>query len=68
MSHRTARRLFETVLRPFRRPRRNADSPHMNGPTVHHTGYRPPRPELPARVPGIGIGSCGMPAGVEVSR
>lgn len=27
-----------------------------------------PQPPLPARVPGIGLGSCGMPPAVEVTR
>ncbi|WP_143079220.1 hypothetical protein [Streptomyces monashensis] len=43
-------------------------------PTGHGTGLRPPRPQrppqppLPARVPGIGMGSCGMPPAGEVAR
>ncbi|MGW7527062.1 hypothetical protein [Streptomyces sp. NPDC054783] len=36
------------------------DAPHLSGPTVHHTGYRPPTPPATIAVFGIGMGSCGM--------
>jgi hypothetical protein len=47
MGHRITRLLRSL----FRRPR-------LHGPTVHHTGHRPPVD--PIGVYGIGMGSCGM--------
>ncbi|MGN5378803.1 hypothetical protein ACQ4WX_19475 [Streptomyces lasalocidi] len=57
MRHRIARLFTSPLLR-------------RNKPTGHGTGPRPsqPQPPLPARVPGIGIGSCGMPPVDEVTR
>ncbi|SDO37867.1 hypothetical protein SAMN04487981_110169 [Streptomyces sp. cf386] len=66
MRHPIARRFFEPLLRRLRtrtRPKRYACR-CLNGPTVHHTGSRPRPPQTPSplAVPGIGIGSCGMPS------
>ncbi|MDX2879928.1 hypothetical protein [Streptomyces ipomoeae] len=38
-----------------------AGTPYADGPTVHITGSRPPQSARPPAVPGIGIGSLGMP-------
>jgi hypothetical protein len=59
MRHRIARLLKSPLLR-------------RNRPTDYGTRTRSPQPQpqppLPARVPGIGMGSCGMPPAVEVTR
>lgn len=69
MRHRIARWFFEPLLRFLRRRPRLHGCRCLNGPTVHHTGSRPPRAAWPAVVPGIGIGSCGVPAvGVKGAR
>ncbi|MFB7504571.1 hypothetical protein [Streptomyces broussonetiae] len=60
-SHRIARLLKPLLLR-------------RNRPNGHGTRSPQPQPQPqpqsppPARVPGIGIGSCGMPPAVEVTR
>jgi hypothetical protein len=59
MGHRIAV-FFRPLLGPVRRRRR------ISGPTVQHTGFRPPQPVR--AVPGIGMGSCGWPPAVEVTR
>ncbi|WBO66186.1 hypothetical protein [Streptomyces camelliae] len=59
MSHRIAR-LLQPLLRFLHRP---------HGPTVHHTGHQPPRVAGPPALPGIGLGSLGMPAvGAEATK
>ncbi len=57
MRHRIARFFTSLLLR-------------RNGPTSYGTGTWPPRPQSvpPVTVPGIGMGSCGMPPGVEVRK
>jgi hypothetical protein len=59
MRHRIARLIARLLTSPLLRRRR---------PTAYGTGARPPQPPLPARVPGIGMGSCGMPSAGEVAR
>ncbi|MEV5317980.1 hypothetical protein AB0K92_10010 [Streptomyces sp. NPDC052687] len=64
MSHRITRitGLTAPLLRLLRRRRRPGAAVHR--PSVHPAGPRPPRPGTarPAAVPGIGLGSLGMPA------
>lgn len=77
MRHRIAR-LFEPLLRFLRRPGRDscrcntayAETPLVNGPTVHHAGSRPPQATPPVAVLGMGFGSYGLPAAafVKVTR
>ncbi|MFI9339878.1 hypothetical protein ACIG0D_01170 [Streptomyces sp. NPDC052773] len=57
MTHRTAR-LVGPLRRLLRRRRPRAEA---KGPTVHHVGFpsSPVSPRVP--VPGIGLGSLGMP-------
>ncbi|MER6028278.1 hypothetical protein [Streptomyces sp. NPDC001851] len=45
------------------------ESPYANGPTIHHTGYRPPMASATVALFGIGMGSVGMhAAGTEVTK
>ncbi|MEV5337600.1 hypothetical protein AB0K93_03830 [Streptomyces sp. NPDC052676] len=59
MAHRITR-LVAALRRLLRRRRCPRVDVHRR--TVHHTGFRPPRAAEPAAVPGIGLGSLGMPA------
>lgn len=64
MRHRIARRFIEPLLHFLRRSSRRCACRCLVGPTVHHTGARPPQAASPLAVPGIGIGigSCGIPS------
>jgi len=53
-------RLVAPLRRLLRRRRRPRADVHRR--TVHHAGFQPPRVAHPAAVPGIGLGSLGMPA------
>ncbi len=56
MRHRIAR-----LVGPLRRRRRPSQDSSVNGPTVYHAGSGPSQAARPVAVPGIGIGSLGMP-------
>ena len=58
MAHRITR-LVAPLRRLLRRRRRLRADVHR--PTVPHTGPQHPRTTRPAVVPGIGLGSLGMP-------
>jgi hypothetical protein len=59
MTHRTAR-LVGPLRRLLRRRRPRAEA---KGPTVRNVGFpsSPVSPRVPVPVPGIGLGSLGMP-------
>ncbi|KUM69383.1 hypothetical protein [Streptomyces curacoi] len=66
MSHRIAL-AFASLLHRLRRPARKRSRAGVNGPTVHRTGVHAPQETAPLlTVPGVGIGSCGIPASCMV--
>jgi hypothetical protein len=66
MSHRIAH-LFAPLLCLLRRLARKRSRADVEGPTVHHTGVHTPKEAAPlVAVPGVGAGSCGIPASCMV--
>ncbi|WP_159029229.1 hypothetical protein [Streptomyces viridochromogenes] len=66
MSHRIAH-LFASLLCLLRHLARKRSRAVVEGLAVHPTGFHTPKETAPpVAVPGVGIGSCGIPASCMV--
>jgi hypothetical protein len=66
MSHRIAR-ICAPLLRLLGRLARKGSRAVLDGPTVHQVGVHTPKETAPlVAVPGVGAGSCGIPASCMV--